>query len=58
MITLTQNNLINAAIDFVPIVLIRIFEVLNLNARVVSPFTVKFEVHSNADFIRSIHLHI
>lgn len=58
MIILTQNNSINAAIDFVPIVLTHIFKVLNLNVHVVLPFMVKFEVHSNADSIRSHISHL
>ena len=47
MILLSQNNLINVVIYFVPIVLMLIFTMLNLNVHVVSPFMVKFEVHSN-----------
>lgn len=51
MIIQTLNNLINAAINFVLIVLIHIFEVLNLNVHVVSPSMGKFEVYFNDHFM-------
>jgi hypothetical protein len=44
MIVLNQNNLINVVIYFVQIVLIIIFNQLNLNAHVVLQFMEKFEV--------------